>query len=336
MKMMDIGKSGIKVSVLALGTIAYGSAGGVQSAGEAERVLDKCLEAGLNYIDTAPVYGTSASENLLGQALGDRRSRFIIQTKCGLNWRDADGILEYVRDGKNVYRNLTPKSIRQDLEDSLRRLKTDYIDIFMTHRQSLTTPVEDTVRELEKMKKEGKIRAFGLSNAKASEMEEYSRSIQVDLVQQKYSILDQRFAETHFPLCREMGATYQAYGVLDHGGLTGTAILDAVMDSSHPLAARSVAFHPDMKPHMYDFFGRWEKYSDKYQCSIPGLIVRYTLAHFEHMNVLIGSNSMEELQDNCHAVSVEISDEDAGAMMRDVEELLSYRPDWQAKNPTNQ
>ena len=135
-----LGSSDLKVSVIALGTWGLGG-GSVWSdrdstAAEAARLLDACRDHGVNYIDTAPVYGTGASETLLGAALAGRRHDFILQTKCSLNWRGEGGNFHYARDGCTVNNDTRPEAIRRDVEDSLRRMKTDYLDCVIVHYAS--------------------------------------------------------------------------------------------------------------------------------------------------------------------------------------------------------
>ena len=177
MEYKKLGNSDLNVSVIALGTWGLGG-GSVWSdkdsnAEEAARLLDACLDHGINYIDTAPVYGTGASEELLGAALKGRRHDFILQTKCSLNWRGEGGNFHYSRDGYTVNNDTRPAAIRRDVEDSLRRMGTDYIDVLIVHYVCKSFPVSETVGVLEDLIREGKIRAYGLSNSQPADLEEY-------------------------------------------------------------------------------------------------------------------------------------------------------------------
>ncbi|MBQ0071042.1 MAG: aldo/keto reductase [Spirochaetales bacterium] len=175
-----MGNSNITVSRIALGTWGLGG-GSVWTDGDsteedARNLLSACLENGINYIDTAPVYGTGESEVLLGKALKGRRGKFILQSKCSLNWRQEGGNFHYERDGYTVNNDTRPEATRKDVEDSLRRMGTDYLDSVIVHYVCSSWPPEDTVSELEKMVKDGLIRTYGLSNSQPKDLEEYQKA----------------------------------------------------------------------------------------------------------------------------------------------------------------
>ena len=137
MKFQKLGNTDIDVSVVALGTWGLGG-GSVWTDGDptvedAKRLLDICHEHGVNYIDTAPVYGTGVSEELLGKALKGRRNDFVLQTKCSLNWRNEGGNFHYKRDGYTVNNDTRASAVKKDVEDSLRRMGTDYLDSVIVH-----------------------------------------------------------------------------------------------------------------------------------------------------------------------------------------------------------
>jgi methylglyoxal reductase len=233
MKRIPIGTSGIKASAMTIGTWEMGGGtawGGWGARDEAEyiKVLHAAPDLGVDFIDTAPVYGTGHSEELIGKALTGRRSKYVISTKCGIHWRDADGVREYERDGKTAYRNLAAHSIRKDLEDSLRRLQTDYVDLYYTHRQSDETAVEETMGELLRMKQEGKIRAIGISRSKPAHLTAYLEVGPVDAVQEEFNVLDRTFGGTYLDLCTQNGVIAHSYGSLARGLLTGRIGADYV------------------------------------------------------------------------------------------------------------
>ena len=132
MKFQKLGNTDIDVSVVALGTWGLGGGSvwtdGDSTVEDAKRLLDICHEHGVNYIDTAPVYGTGVSEELLGKALKGRRNDFVLQTKCSLNWRNEGGNFHYEREGYTVNNDTRASAVKKDVEDSLRRMGTDYLD----------------------------------------------------------------------------------------------------------------------------------------------------------------------------------------------------------------
>ena len=141
MKFQKLGNTDIDVSVVALGTWGLGGGSvwtdGDSTVEDAKRLLDICHEHGVNYIDTAPVYGTGVSEELLGKALKGRRNDFVLQTKCSLNWRNEGGNFHYERDGYTVNNDTRASAVKKDVEDSLRRMGTDYLDSVIAKERSV-------------------------------------------------------------------------------------------------------------------------------------------------------------------------------------------------------
>ena len=182
MRQRPLGQSGISASVVGLGAWAIGGWmwGGTDEK-ESIETIHAALDAGITLIDTAPIYGFGLSERLVGEAVRDRRDKAVLATKCSMVCNTQEGehkfdadVLGPAENGHiQVYVNLRPESIRQEIEESLRRLQTDHIDLYQTHWQDETTPIEDTMATLLDLKQEGKIRAIGVSNATSKHMEQY-------------------------------------------------------------------------------------------------------------------------------------------------------------------
>ena len=326
MKYMQIGKSGISASVVSLG--AFGIGGGATwsdttlDAQGTSRLLDAALECGVNMIDSAPVYGIGAGEVLLGEALKGKRDKFIFQTKCGLNWRGESEVVEYVRDGKTVCRDLSAQAIRKDLEDCLRRLQTDYIDIFITHRQSDIVGVEETMGELMKMLEEGKIRAIGISNATPERLRDYSKIGHVALVQEKFSLLSQQNKNEYIPACEELGVTFQVFSSLEAGSLTGPQVIG----KTFPLGdfrGYFKWFTEEMRPHMEAFYKNLEPLCEKYDCSYSNLVQAWTLQQSPVMNLLTGIRRIESLKDTIKAVDIALDCADIDKIQAEADKLLA-------------
>ncbi len=209
MRQLKLNKSGIIIPVMSLGTWAFGGDAiwGKTDEMQAIDTARRAVEMGIVQIDTAPAYGMGKSEEILGEALKGIRDKVILSTKCGLSWDEGNiGQLHVERDGHRIVRNLSAKSIRKDLENSLKRLKTEYIDIYYVHYPVFGTyavPVEETMDELNRMKKEGKIRAIGASNMNPEVLNEYCTYADIEIIQEKYSLLDRKVEETLLPVCQE-------------------------------------------------------------------------------------------------------------------------------------
>lgn len=324
MKYRELGHSGLRASVVALGT--FGLGGGKTwsdtHAGTQDtiRLLEVAQELGINLIDTAPVYGIGHSETMLGEALKGRRDKFLIQTKCGLNWRDTSGELEYVRDGISVYKNLTAAAIVQDAEDSLKRMQLDVIDVYITHRQTDKVPVEETMGALLKLIEQGKIRAVGISNASPEILRAYAQIGPVALVQERYSILSPQAETAYFPMCQTCGASFQVYASLESGALTGPEALGRTFPEGD-YRKNNRWFAPAMRPYVIKVYESWQVLCEKYGCSLANLVQAWTVQQNDCINLLTGFRRVESMVDTCRAMDITLSDADMAQMRADCERL---------------
>lgn len=210
MKMRRLGRTDLIVSAVGLGGWPFGGGydWGPVDAAQAEKTVSAALAAGINLIDTAPVYGES--EAFLGRMLKARRSQVVFATKCGLakngSWTDHD---------------LSPKTVRRQLDESLSRLQTDYIDLYQIHYPDPKVPLEDALSELARQKQAGKIRHIGLCNATAEEISRAARVTEIASVQNEYSLFRPQKGEAVFEACRKAGASFISYGTLCGGVLSG-------------------------------------------------------------------------------------------------------------------
>lgn len=324
MKQMEIGRSGVMASEISIGTFAIGGGTAWSDTGtDADafvRLLHEAFELGVNCFDSAPVYGTGRGEEILGKAIADRRDRVVIGTKCSLNWRREAGKPEYSRDGKSVYRCFEPESLRQDLEDSLRRLGTDYIDIYITHRQPEVEEVPGVMETLQAFKKEGKIRAIGISNATAAHLEKYLTVGQVDLAQEQLSLLGRDRLAEYVPLCEKNGVTFQTYRALEEGALTGKLSADFVPPKGD-VRANLRWFQPDMLPRIAALTERFAPLREKYGCSQAVLAIAWVKAQSPCINLLVGARRSATLRDTLTVQDVALSPEDAAFMTACAEAL---------------
>jgi len=217
-----IGASGIEASAIGLGTWAIGGWmwGGTDEAASIEAIRTS-LDEGITLIDTAPAYGQGLAEEIVGRAIAGRRDEVVLATKCGLVWHTQQGNHFFDLDSGPVHRYLGAASIIHEVEESLRRLVTDYIDHYITHWQDPTTPIDETLEALEKLKSQGKIRSIGASNTTPEDVAAYLRAGQLDAVQEEYSMVKRDIETTHLPLCRDNGVAVLSYSSLALGLLSG-------------------------------------------------------------------------------------------------------------------
>ncbi len=319
MQYRQLGMTDIRISLISIGTFGMGGGTTWTDTQADEHTMADLLcaaqDVGINLVDTAPVYGLGVSETILGNALLGRRDQFVIQTKCGLNWHSDEGQFEYTRDGKNVYRNLTADAIRTDLEQSLRRLQTDYVDLYITHRQSNVTPLDETMGALMKLTEEGKIRAIGISNASPQILECYHQIGPVALVQEKFSLLTPGAKEVYIPTCEKLGTTFQVYSSLEAGALAGKQHLGRTFPQGD-FRARNKWFTDGMKPCMQELYAGLEPLCEKYRCSFANLIQAWTIAQSDCINLLIGVRRVESLLNTAQAADIVIKDADLALMQR--------------------
>ena len=199
------------ISRIGLGTWAIG--GWMWGGADDERsvtTIRTALERGINLIDTAPVYGFGHSEEVVGKALEGVRDQAVIATKVALDWSDG-----------GPRRNSTPARIRQEIEDSLRRLRTDRIDLYQVHWPDPLVPIEETAAELEKLRQEGKILAIGVSNYSTDQMDAFRKAAPFASVQPPYNLFERAIEADELPYARDNGLAVLGYGALCRGLLSG-------------------------------------------------------------------------------------------------------------------
>lgn len=213
MEFTRISGTSLEASRIALGTWAIGGWmwGGTDEE-ESIRTIHAALDQGINVIDTAPVYGFGRSEEIVGKALArsGKREQVLIATKVALEWIDG-----------KVYRNASKQRIYQEVEDSLRRLQTDYIDIYQVHWPDPLVPIEETAEAINALYKEGKIRAIGVSNYSPEQMERFQQAAPLHTIQPPYNLFEREIEQGVWPAAREKGVTALFYGSLCRGLLSG-------------------------------------------------------------------------------------------------------------------
>jgi aryl-alcohol dehydrogenase-like predicted oxidoreductase len=221
-ELTEITGTSLKVSPVAIGTWAIGGWmwGGTDEA-ESVATIRTAFEHGINIIDTAPVYGFGRSEEIVGKAIAEGRLRadVLIATKAGLQW-----------DGGRVSRNASRARIMWEVEESLRRLQTDYIDIYQVHWPDPLVTIEETAEAMHELFKQGKIRAIGVSNFSVLQMERFRRVAPLHVLQPPYNLFERGIEADLLPYCRENKIATLGYGALCRGLLSGRMRADTAFD----------------------------------------------------------------------------------------------------------
>lgn len=321
MKMRTLGSSGIEASVIGLGTWAMG---GWMWGGTDEKAsimaIQASLDAGVNLIDSAPAYGLGMSEVLVGKAIRRRRDKVVLSTKCGLVWHTTQGKHFFNEADKPVHRYLGGESIRYELEESLRRLQTDYVDLYQTHWQDPTTPVFETMTTLLDLKKEGKIRAIGVSNATLDDLNAYLRVGVVDCIQEQYNMLHRDIEETLLPTCIANGISTLSYSSLALGLLSGKIGPDRTFQGDD-LRKNDPRFSLENRLKMVPFFEGLDATATRYGVSIAQLVIAWTVARKGITYALCGARNAGQALENARAGDVTLK---AGDVARVDELMVKY------------
>ena len=209
---MQLGKTGIEISRLGMGCWAIGGHGwGKVNDEDSIRAVRCALDNGVTFFDTADAYGLGKSETLLADVLGPLRKDVVIATKGGVRWNES---------GK-VWTDISPGSLRQAVENSLRRLKLDCIPLYYIHKPDDVTPIQESVFTLARLREEGKIGAIGVANLNDDQILQALQAAPLDAVQVRFNVFDQDNSKKIFSICRDHNITLVAWGALADGLLTG-------------------------------------------------------------------------------------------------------------------
>src|ERR1700719_284783 len=268
---VDIPGTELRVSRVALGTWAMGGWmwGGTDER-ESVATIRAALDQGINLIDTAPVYGFGVSEVIVGRAVGAAgvRSHAVIATQVGLEWRDG-----------KVYGNATRDRSMREIDESLRRLRTDYIDIYQVHWPDPLVPVEETAEAMRTLYDQGKIRAIGVSNFSAEQMERFRRVAPLHVLQSPYNLFERAIETEILPYCRANSIATLGYGALCRGLLSGRMRADTTFEGDD-LRRLDPKFQPPRYAQYLDAVRQLDQLAqeqDRYGRRVIHLAVRWML-----------------------------------------------------------
>ncbi len=325
MQYRTLGKTDISASAVALGTWAIGGGPwwGDSDDDQSIKAIQTAIDAGVNLLDTAPAYGFGHSEEIVGKAIKGQRDKVILSTKCGLWWKDDRGTSFFEMGDKHVKRCLLPDTVREEVEISLKRLDTDYIDLYHTHWQSedpVKYPIDDTMQCLMKLKEEGKIRAIAASNVDIDHMQQYQAAGILDAIQPRYSMLDRGIEKDILPYCMENSISALVYSPLEQGLLTGQIGMDQTF--AEGVYRNQIPWYlPANRQKVLNMLEGWSDLLSKYNCTLSQLVIAWTMAQDGVTFVLCGARKEAHVSDNVGAGDLEIEAEDLSRIRRDVEAL---------------
>jgi aryl-alcohol dehydrogenase-like predicted oxidoreductase len=316
-----LGNSDLDVSGVVFGAWAIGGSmwGGADER-EAIGAIHAALDAGVNTIDTAPVYGMGRSEELVGRALRGRRRNVIVATKCGLVWDTTDGVFKFRMvdvDGSShpVHHDLRPESVRRGCEASLRRLGTDVIDLYQIHWPDPALRTEDGFGELLKLKDEGKIRWIGVSNFSRPELEVAKRVGDIVSTQPLYNVVERGIEREILPFCREQNVGTIIYSPMARGLLSGKFGAAHRFDANdHRGGVRW--FAPHVRPRVLSALEKARPMADAYGVSLANLAVAWTLGQPGITGAIVGARNAAQAVENARAAQVRMHELDRQTFAR--------------------
>jgi aryl-alcohol dehydrogenase-like predicted oxidoreductase len=288
--------------------------GGTDEAA-AVRAIEASIDAGISLIDTAPAYGLGRSEELVGTAIRGKRDRVVIVTKCGLNWQHGKGHHFFDEAGKPVHRYLGADGIAWEVEQSLRRLGTDHVDLYITHWQDPTTPVAETMDALLRLKQAGKIRAIGASNLNAAELESYVAAGQLDAIEERYSMLDRGIEATLLPITRRHEVATLSYSSLALGLLTGTVAAERQFTGDDQ-RRDDPRFGVENRRHALAFAAELALLAAARGASVAQLVIAWTLQQPGIGFALCGARNPAQAIDNARAGELALDSDELAVIDR--------------------
>jgi aryl-alcohol dehydrogenase-like predicted oxidoreductase len=332
MDQRQLGKSGLFVPVLSLGTGTFGGKGeffskwGSTEVTGASRLIDICLEAGLNFFDTANIYSGGASEEILGAALKGRREQALIATKATFT----------AGRGKND-KGSSRFHLIQACEASLQRLGTDHIDVYFMHGFDALTPVEETLRALDQLITSGKVRYIGCSNFSgwhvmkslaASEREGLNRYV---VYQGYYSLVGRDYEWELMPLALDQGLGTMVWSPLGWGRLTGKIRRGQPLSPGRIQAGGAAGGPPVPDEYLYTVVDELERVAQETGKSIPQVALRWLLDRPSVVNVVVGARDENQLRENLGALGWSLSPEHV-ARLDQASQLTPSYPYWHQRD----
>jgi aryl-alcohol dehydrogenase-like predicted oxidoreductase len=304
----ELGINGPKLTIIGYGAWAIGGSWefgwGAVDDKESIKAVHHGLELGINWIDTAAVYGLGHSEEIIAQALRGIRDEIFLATKCGMVWNNKG----------EVTKCLKPGSIRKEVEDSLRRLKTDHIDLYQIHWPDAATPIKDSWSTMAELKSEGKVRNIGVCNYSMAELDECRAVAPVQSLQPIYNMLERNVERELLPYCQTNGIGVVAYSPMASGLLTGKFDFDKI--ASDDWRRKNSKFNEVSHAKVSDLLDQLKPVAERYTLDPGELAVAWVLANRTVTSAIVGARKAWQIEEIVGAADINMSTEDYRSINR--------------------
>ncbi|MDF1571423.1 MAG: aldo/keto reductase [Bacteroidales bacterium] len=326
MKKIQLGKSDVSVTPITFGAWAIGGWmwGGADEK-DAIEALETSLDLGISSIDTAPIYGFGKSEELVGKAIRGKRDKVEILTKYGMKWEGEQGEFYFEsvhNDGYpvKIYKHASRDSVIAECEDSLRRLNTDYIDLYQIHWPDATTSIDETMEAVDRLIQQGKVRAAGVCNYDATLSRKANETIRLASVQVPYSMVRRDIEENLVPWCREENVSILAYSPLQRGLLTGKITPDYEFGEGDN-RPDTPYFQPGNIQKVNAFLEEIQPIADGKNATLSQLVLAWTIAQPGITVALAGARNRKQVEDNAGAMELRLSRKEIEEITAKLDEL---------------
>jgi len=326
MEYRELGKSNVKVTPLAFGAWAIGGwMWGGANKEDAISAIRSSIDLGITTIDTAPIYGFGLSETIVGEAIKGKRDKVQILTKYGMRWSGSKGKFYFSskdNQGKTVdiYRYAGKESVINECEESLKRLQTDYIDLYQIHWPDTTTPEEETMQAVVQLLEQGKIRTAGVSNYSVEQVKAADKIVSVSSNQVPYSMVNRGIEKDMIPYCIEMNKSILAYSPLQRGLLTGKFKADhSFKEDDH--RPGTPFFTPENIKKTNEFLEKIKTVADEKGITMSQLVIRWTIQQPGITVTLVGARDTKQVEENVKAMEIKLTNDELDFISSHLEKL---------------
>lgn len=316
MEYRRIGNSDLELSVITFGAWAAGGwMWGSTDRNDAIRAIKAGYDLGVTSIDTAPIYGQGDSEEIVGDAIkGISRDKLQIVTKFGMRWDLDKGELAMKsknNEGKdiNIYKYAGKDSVIYECEQSLKRLGTDYIDLYQIHWPDLTTPINETFEAVARLIEQGKVRYAGVCNYNVEQLKEADETLNIVSNQIPFSMVNRDIEDETVPYCIENKKSVLAYSPMERGLLTGKMTADYKFDEGDHRKGNKF-FSPESIEKTNAFLAKIKPLADEKNATLSQLVLRWTIERLGITIALVGARNEKQSVQNAQAVNVKLNDEE--------------------------